>query len=266
MPNYDLAIRRHYDRIAEAAGLSPTSTMADEIVRAKETALIIDFIRHVATESGLTILDVGCGNGYTLSQIVDRFPSARCIGIEANDKLRDLALQRRLTIKAGDVRESIATLVPPADVVICQRLLINLLDVDDQRKALANIIAAANPGGYLLFVEAFASSLGRLNEARAEFDFAPIPPAEHNLPLPDDFFDHSGLIPARLGEFPHRENELSTHFFITRVLHDVALNGKTFRRNSHFVRFFSEALPSAVGDFSPIKFRWFERARPINAT
>jgi SAM-dependent methyltransferase len=264
--DYDAAVRRHYDRVAETDGLLPTSTMADEIVRAKETALILDFVNEARTltetrESDLTIVDVGCGNGYTLSRIAERYPSARCIGIETNDKLRDLASQRSLTVIPGDIREPIAPKAPAADIVICQRVLINLLDADDQRQALDHIVSIAKPGGHLLFIEAFQISLSHLNEARAEFGLAAIPPAVHNLPLTDDFFSHPELRPADLGEFAHTENELSTHYFVTRVLHDLALNGRPFTRNSHFVRFFSEALPSGVGDFSPIRFKWFTRYR-----
>jgi SAM-dependent methyltransferase len=264
--NYDAAIRQHYDRVAETDGLSPTSTMADEVVRAKETAVIVDFIDQARRlteirEADLTIIDVGCGNGYTLSKIVERYPSARCIGIEQNDKLRALAVQRSLNVVAGDVRRPLAGDVPAADIVICQRVLINLLDPADQRTALDHIVSVAKPDGHLLFIEAFRNTLERLNEARAEFGMAAIPPAVHNLPLPDGFFSHPGIRPAHLGDFPHSEHELSTHYFVTRVLHDLALDGRPFMRNSHFVRFLSEALPPGVGEFSPIRFKWFTRYR-----
>jgi hypothetical protein len=118
----------------------------------------------------------------------------------------------------------------------------------------------ANSGGVLLFIEAFSSSLGRLNEARDEFDLPAIGPAHHNLYLQDDFFNIPTLRTYQSDSFSVRPNFLSTHYFVTRVLHPIFIEDKPFKRNSEFVKFFTQALRQNVGDYSPLKLLAFERS------
>lgn len=274
--DYDQAIARHYEHVADTCGLDSTSTMADVVTRERETDAIVRFVdralstrRAAGAEGPATILEVGCGNGYTLSVLTARWPTERFVGVEPSHGLRALAASRfpaarHVTIRTGDIREGAFGGETEADILLCQRVIINLLDPDDQRTALRNIVHAVRgpdagrPGGSLLFIEAHASPLARLNEARAEFDLPPIAPAEHNLYLADDFFEIPQLRPVP-GDGPLASNMLSTHYFVARVLHPLALGGRAFKRNSEFVRFFSSALPPDVGDYSPLKLHMFEK-------
>ena len=45
------------------------------------------------------------------------------------------------------------------DLIICQRVLINLLNKNDQKKALRNLIEIVKTGGTLLFIETFKSGI-----------------------------------------------------------------------------------------------------------
>jgi len=217
-----------------------------------------------------TIMDVGCGNGYTLERLVETFPDHRFIGVEHSRELRALASSRFLqhgnvTVVAGDIRTP--GFAPPdsADVLICQRVLINLLDLGDQRAALDNIISVlptpdrGRAAGKCIFIEGFSSYLKTLNEARAEFDLPAILPASHNLYLPEKFFDTPRLRAVDASSIPP-PNFLSTHYYVTRVLHPCLTANQPFKRNSAFVAFFSEALKKNVGDFSPVRLQVFERA------
>jgi hypothetical protein len=134
------------------------------------------------------------------------------------------------------------------------------LSPEDQRLALLNAINAVESGGHLLFIEAFKSGLDRLNAARQEFELAAIPVAHHNLYSPDDFFDTPALKLYRSPNWLVSPNELSTHYFVTRVLHEVLSAGRPFKRNSEFVKFFSNALPPAIGNYSQLRILAFSRA------
>jgi SAM-dependent methyltransferase len=274
---YDAVIRDHYKRVAEECGLSGTSTMADEITRRLETEAIEQFVavalkayREAGGTAPATIMDVGCGNGYTLERLVDTFPDQRFVGLEKSDELRALASSRfqrheNVTIVEGDIRKPAFTTPDSVDVLVCQRVLINLLDLHDQRKALDNIVSVLTvPGrsrasGKCLFIEAFSSYLATLNEARAELELPNIPPAPHNLYLPENFFDTVRLGPFGADSSIPPANFLSTHYYVTRVLHPYLTANKPFKRNSAFVAFFSEALKKNVGDFSPVRLCVFER-------
>lgn len=267
---YDKTIEQHYKHVAEEFGLSPTSTMADEITRASESTAIIQFVsealrrrQQAGASQPTTIMDVGCGNGYTLKLLVEEFPEQRFIGIEKSNELRSLAQSRfagrsNVEIVEGDIRVPGFADMASVDILICQRVLINLLDEEDQKSTLRNLINVVRSGGTLVFIEAFSSSLAKLNEARAEFELSPIPPAHHNLYLADDFFE--------IDELKHLSNDrlqpanfLSTHYFVTRVLHPLHLGDRPLKRNSEFVRFFSQALKENVGDYSPLKLHMFEK-------
>lgn len=275
--NYDQIIQQHYREVAKTHGLAASSTMADAKTRQSETNAIVRFVETVIaqrTRSGIqappAIMDVGCGNGYTLEVLATRFPDCTFIGIELSDELRELAKKRHqgndnVVILKGDIRDAGFAGDHQADILLCQRVIINILDPQDQKEALYNLLSAVSdpvdsrPNGFLLFIEAFSTPLAKLNEARRELGFEPIQPAHHNLYLPDDFFDIPSLRPYRNKDFTIPPNFLSTHYYVTRVLHPYFTQGQAFKRNSEFVQFFSEALRPYVGDYSPLKLLVFEK-------
>jgi SAM-dependent methyltransferase len=272
---YDEAIRKHYDSVARAHKDSPSSTMEDATVRAKETDCIERVIRGYASQRGagapLAVIDVGCGNGYTLSRLSESIPGNRYAGVEQNDLLRAIATQRLtaagVQVSPGDLRNRDSLPSEHFDVLICQRVLINLLDPADQRLALGNVVDLVKDAGVCVFIEAFQSGLDNLNAARTEFNLSPIPPAHHNLYLEDGFFDHDRLEPWQPPDGAIARNLFSTHYYITRVFHEAMLTATStsFIRNSHFVQFWSRALPDAIGDYAPLRigvFRKGTRPRP----
>lgn len=268
---YDKTIEQHYKQVAEEFGLSAASTMADEITRESESKAIVQFVSEALRKRQMgdvlepaVIMDIGCGNGYTLQRLSESFPEQHFIGIEKSNELRSLAVTRfaardNVRVVEGDIRNQDFAEKGSVDILICQRVLINLLNEADQKSALRNAVNVVSPKGTLLFIEAFSSSLAKLNEARAEFELTPIPPAHHNLYLADDFFEIAELKPLRNDQLPP-PNFLSTHYFVTRVLHPLYLGNKPLKRNSEFVRFFSQSLKENVGDYSPLRLYMFEKA------
>ncbi len=275
---YDETINKHYKDVAKAYGLSSASTMLDEIVRDRETEAISQFVSEslrISKAEGSherdIVMDIGCGNGYTIQCIFAQHPYQGYIGIENSNDLRELATSRfhgndNVQIFKGDIRSKYFIDNITADILICQRVLINILDIEDQKEALNNIVSvvrspsARRSGGKLLFIEGFVSPLERLNEARSEFNLPAIPPAYHNLYLPDDFFHIPQLRPLQTDGWLMPSNFLSTHYFVTRVLSAIlAPENKPFKRNSEFGRFFAEALNQCAGDYSPLKLHVFEK-------
>lgn len=244
----------HYKQIAEAYGLSSMSTMLDEYTRAKETEAIVDFVGMFPAHS--SVLDVGCGNGYTLSVLYEKYPKNVYFGIDDEPELTKLAVSRfrgydPVSILIGDLNYEFDIQV---DILICQRVLINFLPFD-QPKILKNIIAMVKPGGHLLFIEGFNRPLSRLNTARAEFGLKPLTSPEYNYYLPDDFFNVPEIEPY-IREWSMPSNFLSTHYYVSRVL-DPAFK-KEFIRNNEFVKFMSDALIN-IGDYSPLKLYLFTK-------
>jgi len=258
--NYDSIILEHYRSVASAVGISQHCTMDDERIRELETDFIINsissYIQLTNTEHKLKLIDVGCGNGYTLKTIGDKFKDIILNGVEFTPELLALARaneSRQINFEPGDIR-NLHLEDNCFDIIICQRVIINLLLRSDQELALIEIARILKPGGIVIMIEAFEEGLFNLNKARREFNLEDIPPAHHNLYLHMDIFSRMiGL--AKLENIPI-ENTLSTHYYLSRVFHDVCLkmNDSGFIRNSLFLQFFDKALPLSIGEFSPLKF------------
>ncbi len=261
---YDEVILNHYAQVSREEGHFESCTMADQKIRDLETNFILagikSFLAGNSTER-TKLLDVGCGNGFTLGLVHREFPRLLLSGIEYSPELRELANKKGLPCKVlpGDIRDP-STIPSQQDIVICQRVIINLLNTEDQKKSLRNIIKAIRSGGLLIIIEAFKSGFDNLSKCRAELGLSQLTLPHHNLYLEDDFYlSNEDVIEIDTAMGP---NVLSTHYFISRVLHDLALaaTNSNFVRNSLFVNFFDDALPVGVGQFSPLKCHVFKKA------
>ena len=263
---YEDQVMDHYTKVAETVGLSSSCTMEDEYIRAEETRAILSLVESAAgnVAGRLRVLDVGCGNGFTLRTLAEQIRNigledrVELVGIEKNPGLLQLARKMNegwpVAVSGGDILrgETLAIEQGSIDICISQRVIINLMDPADQRAALGNLANLVKSGGHLLFIECFQDALENLNAARKEFGLEPNVPAIHNLYLPSGFFDIPGLEEAAPAGWNIPANVFSTHYYVQRVLQS-ALRGNVIDRNSNFVRFFSAALPDAVGDYSPIR-------------
>ena len=272
--DYDAVIRDHYKGQADKHGDGTRSTMEDDVIRAKETQAIEDFVRLLDTRhangSPLRILDLGCGNGHTLGHLSEKFPGHHYSGGEFSDDILAIAQGRSLEhceFVSCDARD-ICFADESFDAVFTQRCLINLLDWEDQLQALREIARVLKPGGHYLMIECFTDGLDNNNKARTECGLAALRPAYHNL-----YFDKNVLFEAIDDLFcaadPKRlslgydgplcdANFLSSHYFVARVLHPLVTQGEWIR-NTEFVKFFAALLPP-VGNYAPIQLHLFAKS------
>lgn len=265
MSGYEETVLEHYARQAAECGLSPTSTMPDEIVREREIDAIVSYVEAASQIGNVSrLLEVGCGNGHMLATLRERFPSIELVGSDFSPDMIELANRRGIpnaTLKTDDVR-SLQESDGAYDVVVSERCIINLLDRDDQRDAIREVHRVLRPGGICILIEGFTEGIESLNRARAEFGLPPIPVPFHNL-----FFDQPWLESVTDGLFTRRDedfgdgtlprgNFLSSHYFISRVLHAAISRNEI--RNSEFVRFFSFLPPS--GNYASVQLRVLQRA------
>ena len=264
MNNYEEIVMKHYSQVAASEGNSSLSTMKNEYVRQQETNAITNTIALYLAERKdiITVFDVGCGNGYTLSIIHQQFPELKLIGIEKNRELRHIAQERfcgvdNISIVEGDVLEDMSNRIGTADIVYCQRVVINLLDRNDQEIAYKNIGRLVRDKGLFFCIECMKAPLDNLNQARNEYGLQPIKASFHNLYMDEAVFSNLGNFVKWEKDGLTDKNFLSTHYYVNRVLYDLSLQGKEFKMNSHFVSFFTNAFAPNIGEYSPIQYFCF---------
>jgi ubiquinone/menaquinone biosynthesis C-methylase UbiE len=153
--------------------------------------LEIDFIlSHV---KGPHILDLGCGNGYTLLRIAQQVASCSLIGVDFSISLIQGA--RRLLEKQTAQLSSIpvfvegdaTTYTPPTgdgslDTVITERFLLNLPTDSLQHAVIRRIHAMLKRDGVYIMIEGSVDGLDRLNAVRRMAGLDPILDRDsHNL-------------------------------------------------------------------------------------
>jgi SAM-dependent methyltransferase len=258
------AILDHYRSEAASHGLDPSSTMADARTREIELDAIRRAVAFAAADRGasLAVLEVGCGNGHLLACLREWLPASDLTGCDYTPEMIELANQRaidRCRVERQDVR-SLTYGDSSFDVVVSERCVINVMDRDEQRTALAELARVLEPGGYLLLIEAFLDGLANLNRARDELGLPPNVVPHHNLWFEHEWFDdvigrHFEPV-ANVGDDLAPVNALSSHYFVSRVLYPAVTNREVLY-NTEFVRFFDWLPPR--GDYSPIEVHFLRR-------
>lgn len=257
--SYEQVILDHYRAQADVLGLGAASTMPDDVVRARELDAVLRYVDWYAAEHPVArVLEIGCGNGILLQALRERFPTPTLVGLDYTPEMVDLARGRaipRSAVDHGDVR-AMTYDDETFDVVVSERCIINLMDRDDQARALREVHRVLRPGGLAVLIEGFRDGLDNLNAARREMALEDIPMPHHNLFFEKDWF--LGTVgrlfhfirPADTGDAAMPDfNFLSSHYFMSRVVH--AALSRSDQRNSHFVRFFSFVPP--VGNYASVQ-------------
>lgn len=101
------------------------------------------------------VVDVGCGSGYSLPKLAQRFAPRELVGVDIDPQM--LAVARTEAARTGaNVRllESSSTRMPLADgsvdLLFCHQTFHHLVE---QEAALAEFLRVLKPGGLLLFAE-----------------------------------------------------------------------------------------------------------------
>ena len=94
----DKIIKNHYTKVDVNFGESGRCTIQDPRIRRYEIDYLANEIKSFIQqfERQPTILDLGCGNGYTISELSKIFPLAYFVGIEPQPELLEIAESRHL--------------------------------------------------------------------------------------------------------------------------------------------------------------------------
>lgn len=209
--------RKFWTQQAMVHGESPAASWSDTMAIEIE---IREILKHLM--DGDRVLDVGCGNGYSTV----RFASQKQINIRGIDFIPEMIEQARL--RAGKLDKSMISRIAfevgditaleeateKYDKVIVKRVLINLIDLDHQIRAISECARVLKSGGILLLSEATLQGWQRMNKFRQEWGLNDIP-----MPHFNQYVDQEQIINAASDflEFHEIYNFSSTYYICTRI-------------------------------------------------
>ncbi|MEQ1772369.1 MAG: class I SAM-dependent methyltransferase [Burkholderiales bacterium] len=180
---------------------------------------ITELTSHV--RDGMKVLEIGCGNGITAIEIAKRF----AVTIQAFDfsesmieAAKKLAggeqFKGSVDFRVGDVRH-MPELKNQFDLVITERVLINLPDWETQARAIQEISGYLAPGGRYLMCENSQDGLDQINDLREQAGLKRISPPWHNC-----YFREEKINSLRIPEMLLAEVRCysSTYYFLSRLV------------------------------------------------
>ena len=135
----------------------------------RRTFEVINSIEQNLQKSPGSIIDLGTAEGRMLNEIQKKYPEAKCVGIEYNQKLVDVAnkLFPKLEIKQGDVLSLEDYKNSSFEVAVATAVIEHLENQEAFIKQIARIL---KPGGVLIltapdpFWERIATKIGHLDD------------------------------------------------------------------------------------------------------
>ncbi len=216
-------VHQFWEDQAQAHGGSDLATAPDHHYRTLEISRIVQAISGMPND---TILDVGCGNGYTTLEIAKAFPASEVIGVDYSPKMIEEANKQvipNVEFFDGDVlslsrHKEIG--VQKFDVVVSTRCLINLPNWDEQKVAILEMRKMLKPDGRLILVENVQEGLDNLNSVRATFGLDPISVRWHNRYLSQvEVGKFMEEIKGHLLTVEYVENIGNSYYLASRVLY-----------------------------------------------
>lgn len=211
------------------------------------------------------VLDVGCGNGDTLFNIIEK-KNCSGMGIDFSSGMIDLANAQKEKHKLHDdtIKFRVSSVIDlPKDIkqfdyVISQRCLINLANVEEQYHAFKSILNYVKPGGYYLMTESFAEGLERTNTLRKDFGLEPILPPWHNVFFNENTVKSWATEDVKLIETLPLS---STYHFLSRVIyaHVAKIKNEELRYDSD-INMMSLGLP-VIGNFGPVNMYVWQKTK-----
>lgn len=217
--------KRHYDLQAYKFKKKKESTIFDIFTRDFESKFILF---NIPQKKNIRILDLGCGNGYTLG-FLKKKGYLNLTGVEKNKKLFELAKQQQIRIYNADFLNFNDNY--KYDVIISQRFLINL-NYKDQKLAIKKIYKLLKNSGKLISIEANLKKFQKINQIRKLFGLKHIKIRKFNFFLKNNIFNKAFINKAN--DFD--KSQIDKHYFVTRVLHPIFLKNKKLKYNSKFIK------------------------------
>ena len=258
-------IRQYWEERAKEYAATRATTTNDVYLRELEISSIIQTLQEIQMVNG-TVLDVGCGDGYSMLAVAKALPNLSFLGVDYSEQMIKLAIENlngvpQLKAQVSFVVGDVMDLSPicgdsPFDLIISDRCLINLESFGSQTQAIREIARYVKGGGYYMAIENFIEGHENMNRARIAVGLQEILVRWHNLYFKEtEFVKNTETFFNILGfkEFS------SSYYFATRVVYAKMCQMRDEEPDyQHEIHQLSVHLPW-IGQFSPIRMVVMQR-------
>lgn len=229
-------VRVVWDEFAQKYGEDRRASTPDAYLVDLEIRTLAKYI-----VDGETVLDIGCGNGYTALRLAQK-KLIDVIGIDVSAEMVAYAnqMQRKCADKLqGTVQFELGNILSSGflgrlgencfDVVLTKRTLINVLSWKEQKECIIKIWHLLKPRGRYIMMEATAQGHKNINRLRERFGIPSTPIRWHN-----NYLDENKLLPFLTNRFESvfRKDFSSTYYIGSRVIQPLFL--KPFRKEPSY--------------------------------
>lgn len=166
----------------ERASLGNLAGTNDFVLTGIEQSFLLDTVQN-----GSRILDIGCGNGSSLMNLINK-KNCTGVGIDFSNEMVKLARQASEAKGLTENVEWHQRGVPPIpnewdqfDVAYSQRCLINLMNVEQQKEAVLSVKDSLKSGGIYIMIECFLEGAEETNLLRNRLGLEAMNAPWHNL-------------------------------------------------------------------------------------
>lgn len=254
-------VRAFWDEQAKRFGTLWRATTNDPNLRLLEIEALLKHLPEVGK-----LLDLGCGNGLVALHVA-RLKKVEITGIDFSERMigyaeelrHHMTLERELngsvSFEVGDMSKT--DFRPNSfDAAYSIRSVINLVSLDEQLKALEEIVRILKPGGSYIMIEQTQAERDKINQVREFLGIPKIVTPDHNLYIDEPrFLDR---LPRNV-RLRNVTNFSSTYYFGSKIINALLNNaiGREPRYDDALNRIF-EALPS-IGNWGYMKLFLFRK-------
>jgi ubiquinone/menaquinone biosynthesis C-methylase UbiE len=204
-----------------------------------------------------TVMDVGCGDGYTTCRLAKDFPDIQFVGSDYSESMIKNAMRRKneqnlqnIEFKLADISNTEIKNEELYDVIYTTRCLINLPTYELQKIAINNIVKKLRVNGFYFMIENFEESQQRFAELRKQYELPEIPIREHN-----HFFNLEATLRFLRDKFEilNVDNISSSYYIVSRIIYSKICQVEQRAPDYSDIHHQLAAELPFIGDFGPVQ-------------